>query len=106
MMRLFWCSLIFTLIFACPAASVEKPRVIQRSGEVATIDVAAKSMTVKYRSDVIVVRLTDDTLVKMRRERKAFSDIKIGDKVTVWFFEKDKTAKSIEIKPTVEPTKK
>lgn len=79
----------------------EKPRVIQRTGEVAAMDVAAKSLTLKplkYKED-IVVTINENTFVKMNKEKKALSDVKVGDIVTVWFFEKDKTVKSIEIKP-------
>lgn len=100
--------LLLTLAYAHIAVAKERPKVIQRTGEVVTIDVASKSMTVKYRNDTIIITLTDATLVKMQRERKSVSDIKIGDRVTVWFFEKDKTAKSIDIKPDkpAEPAKK
>lgn len=79
----------------------EKPRVIQRTGEVAAVDVAAKSLTLKplkYKED-IVVTINENTLVKMNKEKKSLNDIKVGDTVKVWFFEKDKTAKSVEIKP-------
>lgn len=97
------CSLLLLVAFVTGAFAKEKPKVIQRTGEVVTIDIAAKSMTVKYKSDTIIITLTDTTLVKMNRDRKALSDIKIGDRVTVWFFEKDKTAKSIDIRPTPAP---
>lgn len=103
------CSLILMLGLSTTAFAKERPKVIQRTGEVVTIDAAAKSMTVKYRNDTIIITLTDATLVKMQRTRKAITDIKIGDRVTVWFFEKDKTAKSIDIKPAgpaPEPAKK
>ena len=79
----------------------EKPRVIQRTGEVVAIDIAARSMTVKslrYKED-IVVTINENTFVKMNREKKSLADVKVGDIVTVWFFEKDKSAKSIDIKP-------
>ncbi|HSW61706.1 MAG TPA: hypothetical protein VLH56_00055 [Dissulfurispiraceae bacterium] len=95
------CSLFIALILTTGAYAKEKPRVIQRTGEVVTIDVAAKSMTVKHKTDTIIITLTDTTLVKMNRDRKTAADIQIGDRVTVWFFEKDKTARSIDIKPAV-----
>lgn len=79
----------------------EKPKVIQRTGEVAAIDVAARSLTLKplkYKEEIIVT-ISENTLVKMRKEKKSLTDVKVGDTVVVWFFEKDKTAKSIEIKP-------
>jgi len=81
------------------AAGKDKPKVIQRTGEVATIDVAAKSLTLKYKTDTIIITINENTLVKMNKEKKSLSDIKVGDRITVWFFEKDKVAKSIEIKP-------
>ncbi|KAF0183195.1 MAG: hypothetical protein FD164_753 [Nitrospirae bacterium] len=95
------CSLFIALTMTAGAYAKEKPKVIQRTGEVVTIDVAAKSMTVKHKTDTIIITLTDTTLVKMNRDRKAASDIRIGDRVSVWFFEKDKTARSIDIKPAV-----
>ena len=79
----------------------EKPKVIQRTGEVAAIDIAARSMTVKplrYKED-IVVTINENTFVKMNKEKKTVADVKVGDVVTVWFFEKDKSVKSIDIKP-------
>lgn len=103
------CSFLLVLGLSTVVCAKERPKVIQRTGEVVTIDAAAKSMTVKYRNDTIIITLTDTTLVKMQRARKAITDIKIGDRVTVWFFEKDKTAKSIDIKPvspTPDPVKK
>lgn len=108
-MVLIACSFLLVFALAAPVFAKEKLKVIQRTGEVVAIDAAAKSMTVKYRNDTIIITLTDTTLVKMQRERKAISDIKMGDRVTVWFFEKDKTAKSIDIKPdkpAAEPAKK
>ena len=98
------CSLLLVMTFVSGVFAKEKPKVIQRTGEVVTIDVAAKSMTLKYKTDTIIITLTDTTLVKMNRERKALNDIKIGDRVTVWFFEKDKTAKSVDIKPAPAPS--
>lgn len=87
---------------ACSAAYAEKkPKVIQKSGEVLAIDVAAKSLTikpVKYKN-TITVMINEKTLVKMGREKKSLSDIKVGDVITLWIFEKDNIAKSIEIKP-------
>lgn len=80
------------------AAGKDKPKVIQRTGEVATIDVAARSLTLKYKTDTIIITINENTLVKMNKEKKSPSDIKVGDIVKVWFFEKDKVAKSIEIK--------
>jgi Cu/Ag efflux protein CusF len=108
-LAMIFCSFLLGIALLTPASAKERPKVIQRTGEVVTIDAAAKSMTIKYRNDTIIITLTDSTLVKMQRERKNISDIKIGDLVTVWFFEKDKTAKSIDIKrenPAAEAVKK
>lgn len=103
------CSFVLMLGLTNAAFAKERPKVIQRTGEVVAIDAVAKSMTVKYRNDTIIITITDETLVKMQRVRKSITDVKIGDRVTVWFFEKDKTAKSIDIKPVSsipEPAKK
>ncbi len=97
-------SIILIVSLAGIAAAKEKPKVIQRTGDVMAIDVAAKSLTLKplkYKEE-IVVTINENTLVKMNKEKKALTDVKVGDTVTIWFFEKDKTAKSIEIKPKAE----
>ncbi|MDA8339013.1 MAG: hypothetical protein M0Z70_06915 [Nitrospiraceae bacterium] len=92
--------LIVVSIIGTVAAAEKKPKVIQRSGEVVAIDVAAKSMTIKpikYK-DNIVVTINEKTLVKMDKEKKSLTDIRVGDSVTIWIFEKDNIAKSIDIK--------
>ncbi|MDA8214330.1 MAG: hypothetical protein M0Z64_03525 [Nitrospiraceae bacterium] len=92
--------LIVVSIIGTVAAAEKKPKVIQRSGEVVAIDVAAKSMTIKpikYK-DNIVVTINEKTLVKMGKEKKSLTDIRVGDSVTIWIFEKDNIAKSIDIK--------
>ncbi len=90
-------------------AAEKKPKAIQKTGEVVAIDVAAKSLTikpVKYK-DTVAITINENTLVKMLREKKSLTDIKVGDTITVWIFEKDNVAKSIEIKPvTTEKTDK
>lgn len=91
---------IVVSIIGTVAAAEKKPKLIQRSGEVVAIDVAAKSMAIKpikYK-DNIVVTINEKTLVKINKEKKSLTDIKVGDNVTIWIFEKDNTAKSIEIK--------
>ena len=100
--------LSIVLVFSVGIASAQdkekikdKPKVIQRTGEVVAMDIAARSMTVKslrYKED-IVVTINETTFVKMNKEKKSLADVKVGDIVTVWFFEKDKSAKSIDIKP-------
>ncbi|HCZ11890.1 MAG TPA: hypothetical protein DHV16_06485 [Nitrospiraceae bacterium] len=93
--------LVAVVLAGTAVAAEKKPKVIQKTGEVAAIDVAAKSLTikpVKYK-DTIAATINENTLVKMNRKKKSLTDIKVGDTVTVWIFEKDNIAKSIEIKP-------
>ncbi|MCL4457436.1 MAG: hypothetical protein M1147_09435 [Nitrospirae bacterium] len=95
-------SFLLAVVLANTAVAAEKkPKAIQKTGEVVAIDVAAKSLTikpVKYK-DTIAITINENTLVKMLREKKSLTDIKVGDTITVWIFEKDNVAKSIEIKP-------
>lgn len=70
-------------------------------GDVVTIDVAAKAMTVRGRKAETVIAIDEKTTVKMNREKRSLSDIKIGDRVIVKYTEAEGkySAVSVEIKP-------
>ena len=98
-------SMIIAILFAvsvCGAAlAAAKVKVKQITGDVAAVDAAAKSLTVKGRSAEVVVSADDKTTVKMDKEKKSLSDVKVGDRVTVKYSESDgkNIARNIEIKP-------
>ncbi len=94
-------SMFFVISIIGSAVAAEKVKVKQITGEVAAVDAAAKSLTVKGKKAEVVVSTDEKTTVKMDKEKKALSDVKVGDKVTVKYAEANgkSTAKSIEIKP-------
>ena len=83
------------------AIAADKVIVKQITGDVVTIDVAVKTLTVKGKKAEVVITADDKTTVKLNKEKKTLSDIKVGDKVTLKYAETDgkKIARSIEIKP-------
>ena len=82
------------------AGAADKVIVKQITGEVVTIDVAVKTLTVKGKKAEVVITADDKTTVKVNKEKKNLSDIKVGDKVTLKYAEiaGKKIARSIEIK--------
>ncbi len=95
------------------AIAADKVIVKQITGDVVTIDVAVKTLTVKSKEAEVVIIADDKTTVKMNKEKKTLSDIKVGDKVWLKYAEIEgkKIARSIVIKPAktgkkgVEPAK-
>ncbi len=69
-------------------AKAEKAKVKQITGEVAAIDAAAKSITVKGKKAEVIVAA----------DEKMLADVKVGDKIVVKYTEKDgkNVAKSIK----------
>ncbi len=83
------------------AVAADKVIVKQITGDVVTIDVAVKTLTVKGKKAEVVITADDKTTVKMNKEKKTLSDIKVGDKVTLKYAEIEgkKVARSIMIIP-------
>lgn len=94
-------SILLVISIAGMAIAKEKVKVKQITGEVAAVDAAAKSLTVKGKKAEVVISTDEKTAVKAGKEKKSLSDVKVGDKVTVKYSEVDgkNIAKSIEIKP-------
>ncbi len=92
-MVLIACSFLLVFALAAPVFAKEKLKVIQRTVKWSQSMQPQSPMTVKYRNDTIIITSPITTLVKMQRERKAISDIKMGDRVTVWFLRRDKNRK-------------
>jgi Cu/Ag efflux protein CusF len=95
-------SILLVISIAGVAVAKEKVKVKQITGEVAAVDAAAKSLTVKGKKAEVVISTDEKTMVKAEKEKKSLSDVQVGDKVTVKYSEVDgkNIAKSIEIKPS------
>jgi ribosomal protein S1 len=93
---------------AAPAKAEKKApaKVKQVTGEVAAVDAAAKTLTVKGKKGDVALTADDKTTVKIGKEKKALGDVKAGDKVTVKYAEMDgkNVAKSIVV--SAAPAKK
>ena len=94
-------SLFFVVSLIGSAVAAEKVKVKQITGDVGAVDAAAKSLTVKGKKAEVALSTDEKTAVKMGKEKKTLSDVKVGDKVTVKYSEVNGkgVAKSIEIKP-------
>lgn len=107
-------TILLVVAVSVSAFAADKVKVKQITGEVAAVDAAAKSLTVKGKKAEVVIATDEKTAVKMNKEKKALADVKLGDKVTVKYADIDSKniARSIEIKPAqadkkaVEPAKK
>ena len=91
-----------------PAPAAEKKaekkapaKVKQVTGEVAAVDAAAKTLTIKGKKGDVAITADDKTTVKVGKEKKALADVKAGDKATVKYAETDgkNVAKSIVVTP-------
>ena len=82
------------------AIAADKVIVKQITGDIVTIDVAVKTLTVRGKKAEVVITADDKTAVKMNKEKKTLSDIQVGDKVKLKYAEIQgkKIARSIEIK--------
>jgi len=92
---------------AAPAAEKKAPaKVKQVTGEVAAVDAAAKTLTIKGKKGDVSLMADDKTTVKVGKEKKTLADVKAGDKATVKYVEMDgkNTAKSIVV--SAAPAKK
>lgn len=80
-------------------AKAQRPR--QHTGEVVTVDTAAKSLTVKGKNAEMVFTTDDKSTVKINKDKKTLADVKLGDKVTVKYSVVDgkNMVQGIEVKP-------
>ena len=76
-------------------------KVHQVTGDVAAVDAAAKTLTVKGKKGDVALMADDKTAVMVGKEKKALADVKVGDKVMVKYAEKEgkNIAKNIVVKP-------
>ena len=91
-------------------AAPAKPAIKKMSvtGEVTAIDANAMTLTVKGRKGDVALMAEEKTKVVMGKEKKTLADVKVGDKITVSYIEKDgkMAAKSITIKTVAKPMEK
>lgn len=103
MRKVFYIIMAMFLVVAVAgsAGAAEKVKIKQYTGEVVTIDATAKSLTVKGKKAEIVFTADEKTTVKVGKEKKSLTDVKIGDKVVVKYSEVDgkNLVRSIEVKP-------
>lgn len=90
---------------AAPAAekAMEKKAPVKvkwLTGEVAAVDAAAMTLTVKGKKAEVALTVNDKTSIKMGKEKKTLADLKVGDKVSARYSEVEgkNVAKSIAIK--------
>jgi hypothetical protein len=84
-------SVLFVLSFAGPTfARMGMKRVMESSvkdtdGEIQAVDAKAKTITVKGMRGVVTATVDERTVVKQGKEMKAFTDLKVGDKVVLTY---------------------
>ena len=111
-------SLFFLIItYSLPAFAAEKnenqkTRVKQITGLVKTVNAEEKTITltktIKKQPVDTVVYTDEKTQFKFEKENKAFSDVKVGAKITAKFIKADgkNVAKQIIIRTPISPTAK
>jgi hypothetical protein len=89
-----------------PAKAEKKApaKVKQVTGEVAAVDAAAKTLTIKGKKGDVALTADDKTTVKVGKEKKSLADVKAGDKATVKYTEAD--GKNVVKSVVVSPAKK
>jgi alanine dehydrogenase len=97
---LFW-SGAYTIANAGSMAASDARIAKKFQGEVTAIDLKLQTISVKQREFVLTAAFDDKTTVRIEKETKTISDVKIGQKVIIRYFEVDgrNVIKSITIKP-------
>ncbi|MBF0329088.1 MAG: hypothetical protein HQL10_08010 [Nitrospirae bacterium] len=92
---------IVSILFSSSLIAAEKIKIKLIAGEVAAIDAAANSMTVKKRLNDLILTTNEKTLVIINKAHKQLIDVKVGDKVRVKYsdIEGKAIARSIEVTP-------
>ena len=91
-----------------PSAVVEKHTEVNKlNGEIASIDRAKKMVTVKAKrngKEITVAALLDDqTAIMDGRNSKSFADLKVGERVRIYYERQDnrELARNILVQPSV-----
>ena len=88
----------------------EKPKVKQVTGDVKSVDMNAKTLSVvkivRGKTEETVVTVDDKTKIRMGKEKKTLADVKVGNKVVAKYTEVEgkNLAKSVAIKPVEKKT--
>jgi Cu/Ag efflux protein CusF len=95
---------IFVLAATSVTFAAEKqaaPAEMKIRGNITAVDANAMTITVKGKKGIVTVVVDDKTEFKLGKDKKAMSDLKVGDKVKIFYLEADgkNTAKSIEEHP-------
>ncbi|MCX8026741.1 MAG: hypothetical protein N3A62_02640 [Thermodesulfovibrionales bacterium] len=93
-------SLIITCACLVHAQDKKKIKVRHINGEVVAYDSVVKVMTVKSKKTEAQISLDEKTIITLNREKKTPYDIKLGDYVSVKYFDVDgkSVAQRIQIK--------
>jgi Cu/Ag efflux protein CusF len=80
--------------------SAEKPKVKQITGDIVTLDLNARTLTVKSKRQEVSLSTDDKTIIRLNKEKKTLADLKSGDKIKAKYIHVDgkNIAKSISIK--------
>ncbi len=93
---------------AVPSAVVEKHTEMNKlNGEIASIDRAKKMVTVKTKRNgkeiTVAAQLDDRTAIMDGRNSKSFADLKVGERVRMYYEHQDnrELARNILVQPSV-----
>jgi len=94
-------SLIFILVFTSVTVKAKKDEdsdMMKIRGHITAVDASAGTITVKGKKRTVKITVDDKTEFKLGRDKKTITDLKVGDKVKIFFEEADdkNIAKSIE----------
>lgn len=83
------------------AAETQAPAEKKVRGDITAVDAKAMTITVKGKKGDVTVTVDAKTEFKLGKDKKTVADLKVGDKVKVFYLETDgkNTAKSIEEPP-------
>jgi Cu/Ag efflux protein CusF len=85
---------------AAPAAEKKAPvKVKWLHGEVAAVDAAANTITIKGKKAETTITCDDKTKIMMGKKKEALADVKVGEKVSVKYEEVEgkNVAKSVSL---------
>lgn len=97
----FFSVFVVAVFFSSALIAAEKIKIKLIAGEVAAIDAAANSLTVKKRLSDLILTTTEKTVVIINKTQRPLTDVKVGDNVRVKYSEIEgkAVARSIEITP-------
>lgn len=81
-----------------PTVGAKKGKMTSIKGEITEIDTAG-NVKVKEKDEEITISVTDKTIITAGKIKRAFSDLKAGDKIVAKFTEEDgkRVARSIRV---------